>query len=96
MTEEELTRMIAAEAARRRAADRHHIEALAAEMSADLDRWCAVRRRLSRAACTLLLLTAPAAYAAILPPRQEPPVVCNERGADSQVEACATEILTAR
>lgn len=96
MTEEELMRMIDAEAARRRAADRHHIEALAAEMAADLDRWCTMRRRLSRAACAAILLVAPAAYAAILPPRQMPPVVCNEHGADAQVVACATEILTAR
>lgn len=89
-------RMFDAEAARRRTADRHHIEALAAEMSTDLDRWCTTLRRMSCAACAALLLVAPAAYAAVLPPRQMPPVVCNEPGADAQVVACATEILTAR
>ncbi|MBR2958766.1 MAG: hypothetical protein IKC19_03970 [Bacteroidales bacterium] len=93
MTEEEVIQKIEAEAARRRAADRRHIETLSAQMAEGLDAWCTMRRRVSRAACAILLLTAPAAYAAILPPRELPPVVCNEPDGTDAVAACANEIL---
>ena len=93
MTERELMRMIDAEAARSRAADRRHLEALAAGMADGLEAWSNTRRRLSRAACAALLLVAPAAYAAILPQRQLPPVTCNEPSGAEAVLACANEIL---
>lgn len=95
MTEDDLMRMIDAEAARSRAADRRHLEVLADQMAEGLDSWCAARRRLTRTACALLLLAVPATYAAALPQRQLPPVLCNEADGTDAVLACANEILLA-
>ncbi|MBO7101752.1 MAG: hypothetical protein J6V98_07010 [Bacteroidales bacterium] len=94
MTENDIERMIAAEARTLRDEDSRHIEGLMSDLNADLQPWCARQRRLHTLLAIGLLVAVTTSYGLLLPTDQRPQVVCNQIGGNEAVMQCATQILT--
>lgn len=95
MDENEIMQLIDAEATRRSATDRSHLDGLHGELTDGLPQWSARMRLVNRVAAMTVLLAVPAAYAALLPhPAPATHVTCSQPGADAAVVDCATLILT--
>ena len=94
MTEKEINRMIDTEAMARRNEDNRHLEGLLSEMTADLQPWCARRRRMHTLLAVGVLLVVPTLYGLLLPTGATAQVVCNQAGGDEAVLCCAKQILT--
>lgn len=85
----DIEQLIVQEAASRRREDREHLAELQHRIEADSGTLVSHGHRLSAATAMATLLAVPSAYAAVLPERVPERVVCNQRGEEAHVMACA-------